>query len=130
MTTPTPSARSAGVSMGYRSRSSSPRVSMLETTREFATERLDARDDAGIVRRAHATHYTELADHLRRELLAADHDRAMSELVAEAGNLRIALRFWVGEADLGQLTRLADSLLVLNEARGWYHDTVELTTTL
>ena len=107
-----------------------PRFSMLETIREFATERLDARAEATDIRRAHATHYTELATRLRGQLIGPDHDRAMSDLVAEAGNLRIALRFWVRETDLAHLTRLSDSLLVLNDARGWYHDTVELTTSL
>jgi predicted ATPase/class 3 adenylate cyclase len=107
-----------------------PRFSMLETIREFATERLDVRTDAADVRRAHATHFTEMATHLRGQLIGFEHDRAMTELVTEAGNLRIALRFWVAEGDLAQLARLTDCLLVLNEARGWYHDTVELTTTL
>ena len=110
--------------------SAEPRFSMLETIREFATERLDAREDAVTARRAHATYYTDLATTLRRQLITPDRDRAMNELVAEAGNLRIALRFWVGDGDLAHLTSLADSLLVLNDARGWYHDTVELTTTL
>jgi predicted ATPase/class 3 adenylate cyclase len=109
---------------------SEPRFSMLETIREFATERLDAREDALAVRLAHATYCTDLAVRLRAQLTGPDRDRAMSELIAEAGNLRIALRFWVAAADIGQLTRLADCLLVLNEARGWYHDTVELTTSL
>ncbi len=107
-----------------------PRFTMLETIREFATERLEASGRSGDVRRAHAVHYTELATRLRRELGGATRDAAMSELIAEVGNLRIALRTWVAERDLGELTRLADTLLMLNEARGWYHDTVELTTTL
>ena len=54
----------------------------------------------------------------------------MTAMTTEAGNLRVAWRFWTAESDLGQLTKLADSLLIVNEARGWYHDTVELTTDL
>jgi tetratricopeptide (TPR) repeat protein len=49
-------------------------------------------------------------------------------MAAAIGNLRIAWRYWVAVADLEQLEKLADSLLILNDARGWYLDTVGLTT--
>ncbi len=52
----------------------------------------------------------------------------MAVMTTEVGNFRIALRYWVEQADVGELTKLASSLLILNEARGWYHDTVELAT--
>jgi predicted ATPase/class 3 adenylate cyclase len=107
-----------------------PRLLMLETIREYASERLDAGPLGHEVRRAHATHFADLAGRLRRDLVGTERDRAMTEMTAEAGNLRVAWRFWIAESDLGQLTKLADSLLILNEARGWYHDTVELTTDL
>ena len=47
---------------------------------------------------------------------------------AEVGNLRIAWRYWLAQSDLGRMGQLAGSLLTLNEARGWYQDTVELAT--
>ena len=52
----------------------------------------------------------------------------MAVMTTEVGNFRIALRYWVEQADVGELTKLASSLLILNEARGWYHDTVELAS--
>jgi predicted ATPase/class 3 adenylate cyclase len=107
-----------------------PRLLMLETIREYAGERLDANPLGPPVRRAHATHYADLAARLRRDLVGTERDRAMATMTAEAENLRIAWRFWIAESDLGQLTKLSDSLMILNEARGWYHDTVELTTDL
>ena len=107
-----------------------PRLVMLETIREYATERLDDRGAGPLVRRAHATYYADLASRLRRDLGGAGRDQAMLAMAADVGNLRLAWRYWIGESDLGQLTKLADSLLILNEARGWYHDTVELTTNL
>ncbi len=51
-------------------------------------------------------------------------------MAAEVENLRIAWRHWVAEADLEQLDKLASSLLILYDARGWYVDTVALTTDL
>jgi adenylate cyclase len=45
-------------------------------------------------------------------------------------NLRIAWRHWVDKRDLEQLNKLANSLLLLYDARGWYHATVELTNDL
>ena len=108
-----------------------PRLVMLETIREYATERLDQRPDlSSQVRRAHATYYADLAGRWRRELAGAGRDQAIVEITADVENLRIAWRYWLTESDLAQLTSLADSLLILNEARGWYHDTVELTTNL
>jgi predicted ATPase/class 3 adenylate cyclase len=107
-----------------------PRFLMLGTIREYAADRLDERSDGGRVRRAHATHYAALAERLRRDLGGPRRDQVVETLAHDAGNLKIAWRYWIAERDLDQLTRLADSLLILNEARGWYRDTVELTTGL
>jgi predicted ATPase len=107
-----------------------PRLRMLETIHEYATDRLDAGPLGPAVRRAHATHYAELAGRLREQLVGSERDQAMTAMATEVGNLRVAWRFWTTESDLGQLTKLADSLLILNEARGWYHDCVLLTTDL
>ncbi len=107
-----------------------PRLRMLETIREYATERIDAGPLGPAVRRAHAAHFADLAGGLRRDLVGTERDHAMNVMTTEAANMRVAMRFWTAESDLGQLTKLADSLLILNEARGLYHDTVELTTDL
>ncbi len=107
-----------------------PRLLMLQTIRDHATERLDDRPDGSRVRRDHAVYYAELAERLLRQLGGPQRDQVVDALAHDAGNLRIAWRYWIAEQDLAQLTRLADSLLILNEARGWYRDTVELTTGL
>ena len=107
-----------------------PRLLMLETIREYATERLAEHDLGPRARLAHATYYADLAGRLRSDLAGAKRDQAMATMVAEVDNLRAAWRFWVARSDDVQLTRLADSLLILNDARGWYSDTVELSTDL
>jgi predicted ATPase/class 3 adenylate cyclase len=106
-----------------------PRVAMLETIREFAADRLEQRPDFNSrARRAHATHFADLARRLRGELTGNEREAALATMAADGANLRIAWAYWVAAGDLEQLDKLADSLLILNDARGWYHDSVGLTS--
>ncbi len=106
-----------------------PRVAMLETIREFAADRLEQHADfSARARRAHAAHYAEFASRMLADLTGSRRADALAAMAAEVGNLRIAWRYWVAAADLGQLEKLAESLLILNDARSWYLDTVGLTT--
>jgi predicted ATPase len=105
-----------------------PRMRMLETIREYATELLDRRPEADSIRGAHATYYADIAGTLKDALTSGDHERALATTKTEVGNLRIAWRYWLAQADLGRLGQLAGSLLTLNEAGAWYQDTVELAT--
>jgi predicted ATPase len=110
---------------------SEPRVAMLETIREFAADRLDQRPDLGTrARRAHATYFAEVARRSRVELTGNQRETALAAMADEVANLRIAWAYWVAAADLEQLDKLADSLLILDGARGWYLDIVALTTDL
>ncbi|MEX1170431.1 MAG: adenylate/guanylate cyclase domain-containing protein, partial [Chloroflexota bacterium] len=109
--------------------SGEPRVGMLETIREYARERLEQRSGGGTrARRAHAVFYAGLAAAMRRDLIGNQRETALARMAVEVENLRIAWRHWVAEGDLEQLEKLADPLLILNDARGWYLDTVVLTT--
>ena len=104
------------------------RFAMLETIREFARDRLDQHPEvAARIKHAHASYYADLVQRARPELTGADRLVALSALAAEVGNLRLAWRYWVAREDLAQLEKLAGGLLILNEARGWYLDTVGLT---
>jgi predicted ATPase/class 3 adenylate cyclase len=106
----------------------SQRFSMLQTIREYATEKLDEDPDvAGAVRRAHALHFSHFAQGLRHLLQGKQRDTTLDDLAVEIGNLRSAWRFWVEEADLEQLYLLLDGLWALHDARGWYHAALELT---
>ena len=105
------------------------RVAMLETIREFAAERLNQRPELGReARQAHAGYYADFARARIADLGSAKRAEALAAMTIEVGNLRIAWHHWVKAADLGQLEKLTDSLLILNDARGWYLDTVGLTT--
>jgi predicted ATPase/class 3 adenylate cyclase len=106
-----------------------PRVAMLETIREFAADRLAQRPEFNArARRAHATYFADAARRWRSELTGNRREAALAALAVDIANLRIAWAFWVAARDIEQLDKLADSLLILNDSRGWYLDTVGLTT--
>lgn len=105
-----------------------PRLTMLETIREYATARLD--EDAtfsAAVCRAHANYFADYAQAQWQALTGAGRETALAQLDAEIENIRTAWRYWVAERNLEQLHKFTDSLWQLYDARGWYHATVALT---
>jgi predicted ATPase len=107
------------------------RLSMLETIREYASERLaDDPELAAAAGRAHAEHFADFARGRRERLFGPERDETLDELASELGNLLAAWRHWVAAGDLEQLGKLLDALWVLDDARGWYHATLELTNDL
>jgi predicted ATPase/class 3 adenylate cyclase len=108
-----------------------PRFVMLETIREYATERLDDRPQSSTdIRRAHAAYFADFARQQWEHLTGQRREPALAAMAADIDNLRLAWRLWAGEGDLDQLNKLVDSLWFLYDARGWYHATIELTTDL
>lgn len=108
-----------------------PRIAMLQTIREFAAAKLDEDPAfAARVRRAHAECYADFAVRLRPDLNDSRRRESLEALAAELGNLRIAWAYWAAAEDLDRLGGLFKALLPLNDARGWYLDTVALTTDL
>jgi predicted ATPase/class 3 adenylate cyclase len=106
-----------------------PRVAMLQTIRAFAADRLDQRPDLERrARLAHATHYADLAQRLRPDLTGGGREAALETLATDVANLRIAWAFWVEAGDMAQLDKLAKALLILDDAHGWYLDTVGLAS--
>jgi predicted ATPase/class 3 adenylate cyclase len=108
-----------------------PRVAMLETIREFAVDRLNARPEVAVrARRGHAGYYADRARALRAQLAGNQREAALTELGADVANLRIAWAYWLAERDLERLNQLVGPLLILDDAHGWYLDTVVLTKDL
>ena len=65
---------------------SEPRVAMLETIREFAADRLDQRPDVGArARRAHATHFADVARRWRGDLTGDQREAALAAMTADVG---------------------------------------------
>jgi predicted ATPase/class 3 adenylate cyclase len=108
-----------------------PRVVMLETIREYAAERLDDRPElAAATRRAHAAYFADFARRQWEALTGRRREQALAAMTTDLENLRLAWDHWVAANDLDQLNKLVDGLWLLYDARGWYHDTVRLTTDL
>jgi tetratricopeptide (TPR) repeat protein len=108
-----------------------PRVAMLETIRAFATDRLEARPDIALrTGRAHATYFADRAAVLLTDSTGTHREAALADLGADVANLRIAWAYWLAEGDLERLDQLAGPLLTLDDAHGWYLDTVRLTQDL
>ena len=107
------------------------RLSMLQTIREYAAERLQEEPELeGATREAHAAYFSEFARDRRDRLYGPEREDTLADLELELGNLLTAWRHGVAARDLEQLEKLLDGLWVLHDARGWYHGAVELTTDL
>ena len=68
-----------------------PRVSMLETIREFALDRLRQAGHLDDTRRLHAEYYAGVAERVQRELFGSAQLASLDRLEAEHDNLRAAL---------------------------------------
>jgi predicted ATPase len=107
------------------------RFLMLETIREYATERLEQdRQFSTAAHRAHADYFADFAQRQWNRLGGDGREAALREMESDIENLRIAWHYWVERKDLEQLNKFVDSLLLLHDARGWYHATVGLTNDL
>jgi predicted ATPase len=108
-----------------------PRLLMLETIREYATERLEQDSEfSTAAHRAHAIYFADFAQSQWERLSGDDRETALRGMESDIENLRIAWHYWVEKEDLEQLNKFANSLGLLYDARGWYHATVELTKDL
>ncbi len=107
------------------------RLSMLETIRRYAAERLEEEPALEkTARRAHVEYFSQLAQDRRGDLAGDGRNDALDELETELGNLTTAWRYWVHAGDLGRLDMLLDGLWTLHDDRGWYHGAVGLTNDL
>ena len=108
-----------------------PRLVMLETIREYAAERLEQdREFSASAHSAFAAYFAEFTEHQFKRLTGQGRETALKEMESEIENVRTAWRYWVEKKDLEQLTKFVNSLWLLYDARGWYHDTVILTNDL
>jgi len=82
-----------------------PRSRMLETIRAFVAEQLAARPDAAQIQRRHADYYRAVAEQADRPLRGAGQNECLDRLQAEAGNLAVAVRWYLAH-DPGPLPHL------------------------
>lgn len=109
----------------------SARFQMLETIREFAARRLAQNSElSSAAQRAHATYFADFTKQQWGPLTRDGRERALTSLATELENIHSAWKYWVAEKDLEQLGKFTDTLWALNDTRGWYHATVQMTTDL
>ena len=107
------------------------RLSMLETIREYASGRLEENEAlSSAACESHAKYFAEFSQQQQKRLTGHDRESALSEFESEIENMRSAWKYWVDKGELEQLQKLTDSLWVLFDAKGWYHDTLALTNDL
>jgi predicted ATPase/DNA-binding XRE family transcriptional regulator len=99
-------------------RQGEPRLTMLETIREYALERLEASGGADAIRQQHASYCLALAEQAQAKLAGAEAEAWLLRLEAEHDNLRAALSwaFEGGDAQVG--IRIAMALAGTPEEAG------------
>ena len=96
---------------------SPPRLTMLETLRQFAAERLDEAGQTEAVRRLHADDCRELAAQLGPRLTGPDQASALDRLALEHDNIRAALA-WLLDADPVGALRIGSTIWRFWQMRG------------
>jgi predicted ATPase/DNA-binding CsgD family transcriptional regulator len=96
------------------------RYRLLETMRQYASEKFDESGDEEEFRRQHAGFYVELAEEAELELSGPAQARWLTRLEGEHDNLRAALSWSFGESgDAESVLRLAAALWPFWFARGY-----------
>jgi predicted ATPase/DNA-binding CsgD family transcriptional regulator len=98
-----------------------PRFGLLEMIHAYARERLEASDEAAIMRRRHAAYFVALAEQAEPELRLARYDHWCQVFEVELDNLRTALE-WSLSAPAGGEEHAVEAGLRLAGALGlfWY----------
>ena len=108
-----------------------PQLRMLETIREFAVECLQETPQLyQQAHRAHANYFADFARQQWRRMTGFEQEEALADMTAAVENLKTAWAYWIRAADLDLLQKMADPLWLLYERRGWYQDTIDLSSQL
>ncbi len=86
------------------------RVSMLETIRDFARERLEASGDLSSVALRHADYFLRLAEETEPLLEGREQTRTLDRLDRDQGNLRSAIIWWRDQGETERALRMSGAL--------------------
>lgn len=110
-----------------------PRYTMLETVREYASERLAASADLPPLRQRHADHFLRLVEEAQSHLVGPEEAAWLNRLEDEHANLRAALRWTLDRGEAARATRFAAVLWRfwashwhLSEGRRWLAEISQL----
>ena len=95
-----------------------PRFVMLETIREYATERLEATADVAAIRDRHLAHFLQLSEQIAPELTADQPDLARARLASDHDNLRAAIDWSATSGNLGAGLRIGGAIWRFWQQRG------------
>ena len=99
------------------------RYRMLETIRQYASERLLESGDGEHMGRRHLEFFLQWAERAGPQVRGAQQLEWLSQIEAEHDNLRAALEWSLGQADCGEATlRLAGALLAFWNGRGYFSE--------
>ena len=103
-----------------------PRVTFLETIREYALEQLEESGETEVTRARHTAHYLALAEAAAPALSGPDGLAWRARLASEHDNLRAALGWLLRRGDAARALRLAGALArfwcVIRWSRRWQND--------
>ena len=105
-------------------RHSGDRFWMLETIREFATERLHQSPETHHISSRHAAWYADLAERANEQLQGPEEADWLDRLEAELGNLRAALAWFERTRTAAAFQTLGAALLSLWDERGHWREGV------
>jgi predicted ATPase/DNA-binding SARP family transcriptional activator/tetratricopeptide (TPR) repeat protein len=98
------------------------RLRMLETVREYGSERLAGRGELAELLRRHAVHYSALMAEAAPRLLTRDQVTWLPVVKADRDNLLAALRYWCDVGDAWQALTLAVGVSGMAMLLGNYSD--------
>jgi predicted ATPase/class 3 adenylate cyclase len=96
------------------------RFTMLETIRQYASERLDESAKTTDLRRRHAQHFLALSEEAETSLFGPGPGEWLDRLELELGNLRAALDWLEASGETELVLRMAGALEALWTDRGHY----------
>ena len=102
-----------------------PRYRLLETTREYALERLEASGDAAATHDRHLAYYLALAEQADQAMLGPDEERWLIHLDHEVDNLRLAQEWAITRGDTEAEWRLVAALALFWVFRGYLREGAE-----
>lgn len=107
------------------------RLHMLETIRDYATERLaEHAEFSSAAHRAHAEYFADFTKTQWDSRTQDAQEKGLAQVHTEIENVQVSWSFWVAQREFEQLGKMVDPLWRLYDAQGWYHATVKLANDL
>jgi len=110
-----------------------PRLTMLETIREFGLDELTRTHELESARRAHANYYLSFVEEAETHLTGADQKAWLKRLDREQDNLRAALQWAIDHREVEFAQRMAGALQPFwfrrgrwSEGRRWLEDSLAM----